>query len=326
MLCKGPFIVVALMLFAAIPMYVGCASEASGETGMARTACDQPQPKAKPCGFCDAFWGKKCAEHAQAPAAPTCESAPQAKATCSQDLPPDAAEGECYAKVFIPAEYKTETERDLVKEASERIEITPAEYKWVEERILVKEASTQLVEVPAEYKWVEKTVCVKPAHTGWVMEKKTRCEGDTKPRDVFCLVNTPAEYKTVRTQVLVKPACTREEIIPAEYNTVRRQVVAVPASTKRICIPAEYAEHERTVLVAEACIKWEHIVCEQKVTADTVNKVKIALAAAGYVPGPLDGQLAAADWSALTQFQKNNRIGVGELSYETLTKLGVPTE
>ena len=79
-------------------------------------------------------------------------------------------------------------------------------------------------------------------------------------------------------------------------------------------------------MVANSTIKWEHIVCEEKVTADTVNKVKIALAAAGYTPGPLDGQLAAADWNALIQFQKNNRIGVGELSYETLTKLGVSME
>ena len=305
MLSKGPCIAVALLLLAAMPMYVGCASN---------------------CGLCARLAGN-CPEPAVAQATPSqepgpCEAAPLATVT-SQDLPPNGVEGECYAKVFIPAEYKTVTERELVKEASERIEIIPAEYKWVEERVLVKEASKRLVEVPAEYKWVEKTVCVKPAYRGWVMEKKTRCAGDTKPRDVFCLVSTPAERKTVRTQVLVKAASTREEVIPAEYSTVRRQIVAVPASTKRISIPAEYADHERTVMVANSTIRWEHIVCEEKVTADTVNKVKTALAAAGYTPGPLDGQLAAADWNALTQFQKNNRIGVGELSYTTLVKLGV---
>lgn len=320
MLTRRLQIVGASLLCAAMPILVGCASEASA-SGMT-SACDQPKKPA--CGFCAKLAGK-CPEAPPAEPAKTPCDQPQAKATCSQDLPPEGVAGECYAKVFIPAEYRTETERDLVKEASERIEIVPAEYKWVEERVMTKEASTQLVEVPAEYKWEEKTVCVKPAHTGWVMEKKTRCEGDTKPRDVFCLVTTPAEFKTIRTQVLVKPACTREEIIPAEYETVRRQVVAAPATTKRICIPAEYAEHEKTILVADACIKWEHIVCEQKVTADMANQIKNALAAAGYTPGPLNGELTAADWNALTLYQKDNRLGAGELTYETLMKLGVPT-
>jgi hypothetical protein len=317
MLRKGPGIVVALLLLAAMPWYVGCASSASGSEF---TACDQPQKRS--CGLCDRLAGK-CTQHAKAQPAP--EPAPLAKVT-SEDLPPNGVEGECYSKVFIPAEYKTVTERNLVMEASERIEVIPAEYKWVEERVLVKEASTRLVEVPAEYKWMERTVQVKPAHRGWVMEKKTRCEGDEKPRDVFCLVSTPAEYKTIRWQRLVKPACTRTETIPAEYSTVRRQIVAVPASTKKICIPAEYADVETTVMVADSMIKWEHIVCEDKISANTVNKVKIALAAAGYTPGPLDGKLLVADWNALTEFQKNNRIGVGELSYTTLTKLGVPID
>jgi len=316
-------IVVALLLFAAMPMYVGCSDDALAQGGTERTACEQPKKKA--CGFCDKLAGK-CPKPECPQAQNPCCPQPQVKNACAQDLPPDAVEGECYAKVFVPPEYKTVTERDLVKEASERIEITPAEYKWVEERIMTKEASKQLVEIPATYKWEEKSVCVKPAYKGWVMEKKTRCAGDSKPRDVFCLVSTPAEFKTIRTQVMATPACVREEIIPAQYDTVRRQIVATPPTTRKVCIPAEYAEHERTVLVAEGCIKWEHIVCEHKVTSDAANKIKTALTAAGYVPGPLDGKLAAADWAALTQFQQKNRLGVGELSYETLEKLGVSIE
>jgi hypothetical protein len=304
--------VVALLLLAAMPMYVGCASDASG---MGYATSDQPQKKS--CGLCARLAGK-CPKHAKTKAA----AAPVARAP-SQDLPPNGVAGECYAKVFIPAEYKTVTERNLVKEASESIEIVPAEYKWVEERVQVKEASTRLVEVPAEYKWVERTVQVKPAHSGWVMEKKSRCDGDEKPRDVFCLVSTPAEYKTIRSQCLVRKACTREETIPAEYSMVRRQVVAVPAKTRKNCIPAEYADVEKTVMVADSVIKWEHIVCADKITADTVNKVKVALAVAGYTPGPLDGKLGAVDWKVINSFQKSNRIGCGELSYMTMAKLGV---
>ena len=96
------------------------------------------------------------------------------------DLPPNAEAGECYAKVIIPAQYKTVTERHMIQEASERIEVAPAQFKWVEERVMIKEASTQLEVVPAEYKWTEKTIEVSPAHTGWVMQTAADCANPDK--------------------------------------------------------------------------------------------------------------------------------------------------
>jgi hypothetical protein len=301
---------VATLLCAALPMYVGCAQDSRC---VSRTD--------KKCSFCDRLAGKcdKC--ETKTVKADDC-STTQARAT-SQDLPPGGVPGECYTKVFIPAQYKTVTERECIREASAKIEIIPAEYKWVEERVMVKEASKQLVEVPAVYRTEERKVCVKPAYTGWTMQHRTDCGGDNKPRDVYCLVTTPAEYRTVTRQVLVTPACTREEIIPAQFETIRKQVVARPACTRKVSIPAEFADHERTVMVAPATVRWERIVCEDRVSADTVNSVKQALTAKGYKPGPLDGKLAKADWDALTQFQEKNRLGMGELTYETLKQLGV---
>ena len=77
--------------------------------------------------------------------------------------------------MIVPAEYKTVTERHLVQEASERIEIVPAEYKWVEERVMTKEASTATggsargVQVEGDERLSE------TGHTGWVMEKDALC-------------------------------------------------------------------------------------------------------------------------------------------------------
>jgi hypothetical protein len=303
---------VAALLCAAMPLSVGCSQDSRC---VSRTD--------KKCSFCERLAGKcgKC--ETKTVKSEDCAPTKAVASANSDDLPPGGTPGECFTKVFIPAQYKTVTERECVKEASERLEIIPAEYKWVEERIMVKEASKQLVEVPAVYRTDERRVCVKPAHTGWVMQRRADCGGDGKPRDVYCLVTTPAEYKTVSRQVLVTPACTREEIIPAQYETVRRQVVARAACTRRVAIPAEFADHERTVLVAPATVRWERIVCEDRVSASTVNSVKMALVAQGYKPGPLDGKLAKADWDALSQFQQNNRLGMGELTYETLKKLGV---
>ena len=121
----------------------------------------------------------------------------------------------------------------------------------------------------------------------------------------------------------MKPACVRPIAIPAEYQTVRRQVVASPATTRKICIPAEYENIDKTVLVCPERVKWEHIVCEDKLTSDTVNKVKSALLVSGFTPGPLNGKFAQEDRVALTAFQQKSGLGVGQLSYETLKQLGV---
>ena len=42
-------------------------------------------------------------------------------------LPPNARAGECYAKVMVPAEYKTVDEKVVVADASQKIEVTPVQ-------------------------------------------------------------------------------------------------------------------------------------------------------------------------------------------------------
>jgi len=318
MLSRKPGIVSTLLFCAAMPAYLGYTPSASGMAPCGRPG--KPCNKQTSCNKCGKSACKKnCDKQVKA------EPIRETRSEMMSDLPPNDVEGECYAKVFVPAQYSTATERVLTREASETIEIIPAEYKWVEERRMTKEASTELVQVPAEYKSQERTITTKSGYTGWVMEKTTRClpQDKAQVRDVFCLVSTPPVTQTITTQCLVKPASVRKVCIDAQYETVRREVVASPARTKKTCIAAEYSDVEKTVLVAQASVKWEHIICENKTTAATVNQVKEALTKAGFQPGPSDGTLAAQDWTALAQFQQKNGLGVGELSYETLAKLGV---
>jgi hypothetical protein len=314
-----------LVLCSALLICGGLSSAAFGGSACA-TKGKTDAKRARRCGICDILFPRKdkpCGETAEkAPAESPCSH--QAEAT--SELPPKAQLGECYSKVMVPAEYKTVTERLMTQEESERIEIVPAEYKWVEERVLVKEASKRMEIVPAEYKWDEKKIMVKPAHTGWVMQNVANCDLPNKNPvggGVYCFRTTPAEYKTIRTQRLVKPASVREVTIPAEYETVRRQVVATPALARRICIPAEYENIQKTVLVCPESMKWERIVCEDKLSSDTVNKVKIALRASGYKPGPLNGEFTQTDRAAMIAFQQERGLGVGQLSYDTLKKLGI---
>jgi len=315
--------VVSVMCTAVLVLGGFASSAFAGHDCKTKDKCAEAR---KPCNICDVLFGKKpcglCAKK-EKPACPTALCPSDGRMTA--DLPANAKPGDCFAKVIIPAEYKTVTERHMVQEASERLEVIPAQYKWVEERVMIKEASCQLEVVPAEYKWTEKTVQVKPGYTGWVMQSAADCvTSDKEVRGgVFCLRTTPPEFKTIRTQCLVRPASVRSVSIPAEYQTVRREVVASAATTRKVCIAAEYDDIQKTVLVCPERVKWESIVCEDKLTSDTVNKVKSALLASGFTPGPINGKLTQADWAALAAFQQKNRLGVGELTYETLKQLGV---
>lgn len=299
----------------------GICAALSGKCADKSPCAEKPVKK---CGICDVLFPRKdrpCGKCAE-PAKSACCPAP---GESSADLPPNAQPGECYAKTMVPAQYKTVTERHLVREASDQIEIVPAQFKWVEERIMVKECSTVLEAVPAEYKWSEKTIEVAPAHTGWVLQSAADCINPDKAMkgDVFCLRTTPPVFKTIRTQCLARPASVRQVTIPAEYQTIRKQVVACPATTKRVCIAAEYEDVQRTVLVCPERVKWARIVCEDKLTSETVNKVKTALLTSGFTPGPLNGTFTPEDRAALVAFQQKRGLGVGQLSYETLKELGI---
>jgi len=220
-------------------------------------------------GCCSTSKGS-CVQTAKAPCKAPCGTTrgdpcikPSGEVTA--ELPPHAKAGECYAKVFVPPTFKTVTERVLVRDASERIEIVPAKYEWVEERVLVKDASTELQAVPAEYAVREQTIQTAQAHTDWEINKAANCDlpKNTPTKDVFCLVEHPPVQTTIRTQCQVKPATVQSSTIAAEYETIRRQKLVSAATTRKVCIPAEYESVEKTVKVCDGRMAWQRVVCEK---------------------------------------------------------------
>lgn len=285
------------------------------------------------------------------------------------NLPPNAKPGECYARVFSPAEYATDTREMLLFEASERVEVTPAEYGWGEQTVLVKEASVSYETVPAKFGWVEETVVVEPAssklvtvpakydqvseevlvraaYTTWKkgrgpIEKLNEATGE-----IMCLVEVPAEYKTVTKTVMVSPPTTREEIISQKTKKVRKQVIVEPAKTieiaspakydtvkvrtlvtapqeKRIKIPATYQTVTERKLVKDGDLRWQAILCETNTTANLVSRLQRALNEAGFEAGPVDGVLGTATMSAISSYQKANGLASGQLTLQTIRKLGI---
>ncbi len=198
--------------------------------------------------------------------APAQQAAPMMHASMAAGdtlFPPAKQAGQCFARVFVPTKYRTNQERILVSEASERIEVIPAAYTFVDETVQVSDPSERLVVVPATYKWIEERVMVKPttsrmvqipasystktervlvepAHSIWKKGTGPIQRVDQATGEIMCLVEVPAKYQTISTRVQDKPATTRLIEEPAQYDIVKKRVVDQAASTRTITIPAQY--------------------------------------------------------------------------------------
>lgn len=291
------------------------------------------------------------------------------KARKSSLLPPNAAPGECYARVFIPPRYETasktvlhkqggeqlsvtaarhewEEQRVLVKEESKKLEVIPARYEWRNEQVLVREGSEKIVVEPAVYRDETEQVLVRPAYTTWKKGRGPMERIDEATGEIMCRVEVPAQYKSVVKHVVVKPATSRKIGVPPVFETVRKRVVVEPARTVEVDVPAQYKtvrvrklveapqvvrtvvpEHHQQVvqtrLVSEGGLEWRPILCETNTTPDVIRRMQGALKKAGYDAGPSDGAVGPETMLAVNRYQQDAGLARGNLTIETLKKLGV---
>ncbi len=189
-------------------------------------------------------------------------------------IPPNAKAGECYAKVVIPAKYKTVEERVLVQEASNKIKIIPAKYTWVEEKVEVTPASEKLITVPAKYKKVSEIIEVKPALRSWHVSLRkhsapvsnellaaAKLKGvdiqNATPGTCYKEYYTPETYKTVSEEVVIQKESTKNHVIPAKYEMVEKTIEVKPATKKTVTIPATYGYVDERVLVEKEKTVWK---------------------------------------------------------------------
>jgi uncharacterized coiled-coil protein SlyX len=238
-------------------------------------------------------------------------------------LPPGAAPGECFTRVYIPPAYATTTEQVLKSDAYEEVKVIPAQYEWVEERIQVKEASTRLEPVPAEYKDVQETILVRAAHDEWREGRGLIEKVDNSTGEIMCLVHVPDEFTTITKRVLVKPAGVREINVPAEYEMVKVKRLASAARTERFTTPAEYQVVSKTTKTQDGHIEWRRVLCETNVASSTISDIEVALRDAGHNPGSVDGEVDEQLMAAVEAFQQSIGLPVGGLTYETMDRLGV---
>jgi hypothetical protein len=176
----------------------------------------------------------------------------------------EAVPGMCFREYLQPAQFKTETQKVLIKEAAEKVETVPAKYETVEQKVLVKEPSKKIIEVPATYETVTEEVLVEPAKTVWKAGRGPTERIDNTTGEIMCLVEIPAKYKTMQKQVIKTPATTKEVEVPAVYKTVKVQKLVTPEQEKRTQIPADYTEVDRRVKVSDAKFVWHALHAETK--------------------------------------------------------------
>ena len=189
-------------------------------------------------------------------------------------IPPNAKAGECYAKVVIPAKYKTVEERVLVQEASNKITIVPAKYEWVEEKVEMTPEGKKLITIPAKYKKVTEVLEVKPATKSWHVSLRkhsapvsneilaaAKIKGvdleNTTPGTCYKEYFTPETYKTVKEEIVTQKETTKTKVIPAQYEMVEKVIEIKPASKKTITIPATYGYTEERVLIEKEKTVWK---------------------------------------------------------------------
>ncbi|MGD1984199.1 MAG: peptidoglycan-binding domain-containing protein [Chromatiaceae bacterium] len=341
------------------------------------------------------------------PASPALLTAVSASGVNLDELPV----GSCLSEYFVPAQFKEEEVKVLKTAGYEKIEVEPAAYDWVEEQVLVKEASKKVVEVPAEYETVTEKVLVAPATTAWKEGTGPVQRIDNSTGEILCLVEVPAKYETVERKViktaatvkeveipaeykvqrvskLVKPAqerrikveptyetltktvkvadekffwhpdwqdkpegkatgnslclretpakmaqvkqrkvkvpaTIREEEIPAAYETIKVRKMVEPAKQTRIEIPAVVETVAKKVKVSAERLEWRSVLCETNMTPRILTDLQKALKAAGFNPGPIDGQIGAQTLRAVDNYQRANEMERGGLTMSTLEALGV---
>lgn len=219
---------------------------------------------------------------------------------------------DCTRTIEVPAEYEKRTLRKVKNEASSRTVDVPAEYASVSKKQLKTEASVRQIEIPAEYKTID--------------VQKVKTPATTK------VVEIPAEYKTIVKKVRKGcpegytdkgDDCIRTIEVPAEFTSKNIQKVKTQAEVREAEVPAEYATVVKKTLIKGGYTVWKEVLCENQVNGNVILSIQSALKNRNYDIGNLDQTFGPRTKAALTQFQKDEGLPVGQLDLDTLNLLGV---
>jgi len=192
----------------------------------------------------------------------------------SMSLMPPARSGECYGKVRVPAQYKTESVNVITKQATNSFAITGAKFKDGTKKVLIQDGYKKLTAVQPVVTKVNDVFQVSPAKTQWVRgsAKGTIPMTDGDKRDLSaagvnisdvavgsCIYEHYKAPVTVNTeeQVLVSQASEKIEVQDAKFQKASENVMVKAGYNRIIEVPAVFKEVDERVLVEPATSVWK---------------------------------------------------------------------
>lgn len=195
---------------------------------------------------------------------------------------PPVVAGQCFARVLVPATYRTTSEDFILRAATERIETTAPRFEWVEESIVTRQASEELIPVPTTFKKVREEVVVQDARLIWrLSNRRGKTAGDlsvaravaaglpeeAKPGECYAEYLQPAEYEKVAQQAIAKEATKKFEVTAAEYETIEEEVVTHEAAEEVVEVPDVFETIREEVLTRPA----HAVLRDQRPAAETIG-------------------------------------------------------
>ena len=196
------------------------------------------------------------------------------------DLPP-AKPGQCFTKAFFPPKYTTVTERVLVSEPSEKVEVIPPKYGWTTQKIKISDGTERIITTPPVYKTIYQKMLIKPAQRTWrtslspnAPEASDTCvqaaaaagmniSGAT-PGTCYYEHYIPEKYETVTEKILASEPTEKVIAIPAKYRTVTKKVLVSEGTERLIKTPVQYKTVRQKVLISPARTEWRKTRCEDR--------------------------------------------------------------
>lgn len=137
---------------------------------------------------------------------------------------------------------------------------------------------------------------------------------------------------------IASPASSRQlELTNAEYASTTNDSLlpeTLPLASSKVTTKECYArilmptvpsstEQKEATQDTVSFLYWHAILCSINTTPIIVRKLQQALLTAEYNPGIIDGIIGSSTVRAITSYQKENNLAVGQITIDTLKSLGV---
>ena len=188
----------------------------------------------------------------------------------------DQADGQnqCFARVSVPAQYRTEdVETEVLPEVT-RFRITPPEFKDGSETVTVKPAFSKFTAVQPVMEETTQKFEVMPASTMWVRDslqgKRPLTKGELLDMEDLGVevdnvsVGTcyfehfvEATLEDIPTKIMISEASEKLSVVDEVLEDDVVTVTTAPAFTRIVEVPPTLKKSEERVLTAAASKRWE---------------------------------------------------------------------